>query len=1126
MNTSPSKASQAKKIDGDLALAFDVGHSSIGWAVLQSLPSQSPSLLGCGAVIFPADDCLASQRRGFRRQRRHVRATRQRIARLKKLLAHLAVLSRKDLDAPGCAWPWLLAARVLRGGELLTWAELWDVLRWYAHNRGYDGNKRWSAQEAVAEAEDTEKVSNARALYEKYGTHTMSETFCAVCGLDPLGEKRSCNLSGDKRPKAMNAAFPREDVEAEVRAILEKHIGVLPKLDAAFIRALFSDWRAIPAPGLKLPQRYRGGLLFGQLVPRFENRIIARCPITFERVLQQISAETGDAERAKAEAAKRAKVPAKECREFYEFRWAMQLANVMVATNGSRHPQRLIENENWRRAVDVRIRERGYFTPGEFKKAVSEATGGAKDNLGQMLLHPDAQKALLLDPVKKLISSDALVSAVWPHLSKPMQQRAAGKWRRGKTLTLAQLVADASDAAAIQTALQKHLDTANTKKAKRENPLTREQLLATPLHVERLEGRAPYHREILREAVADVMERGIHPNEETGSARGTLFRSDAIRDAQLRRDIDEQTNNHLVRHRLRILERLHADLLKAYAADDKTRIARLTIEVNRDLREFSGMTAKQIVTDFNRRLNNFKTVSDRLEKAFAGKDVPITPGLIRKARIAEDLGWKCPYTGKSFDEFDLLYRRVDKDHIIPRSDRPSDSLDSLVITFTEINRWKGKRTAVRFVEEEQSKPVPGLPHLTIKPLTVFQKDVEAMETFKGHDDDKRRKKNRKRLLQIRDFVEKEFVPADLTQTSQLVRLGAQALERAYDGKGPKPLSLPGSVTGAVRKSWDVLHCLASANPCVTKETTKAEVRDITHLHHALDACVLGFASIFLPGRGRDGGAWELLVKRRLNPDEQKRAREVFGAQIEITQAGELRLADLAPQFKEQIRQRLVERRVVQHVPAEMAGLPAQLNAWRVEHVEGSRAFLRQRMRQADGTRKDSRKDVELSKLIGLEPEGDAGKLKALKAALILDQNYGIAILDHVEPPEPPQQKGKRHQQPPSAVVEAIPYHKVWHRLQRLKERNLGKMPRVLRKGMLIHVPDGNYCRGFWRVVSIKNTEAFGLVVDVAAPDGTGMSRQNQKVLNLIRDGLQLIETPLNGIAMPQTPASENSTPRE
>ena len=125
----------------DLHLAFDVGHSSIGWAVLQAQQTKnSLNLLGTGVVTFEADDCLASKRRGYRRQRRHVRSTRQRVARMEKLLAHLGALTAADLNAKhrqagGDPAPWLLAARVLspKGGQppvLLTWVQLWDVLRW------------------------------------------------------------------------------------------------------------------------------------------------------------------------------------------------------------------------------------------------------------------------------------------------------------------------------------------------------------------------------------------------------------------------------------------------------------------------------------------------------------------------------------------------------------------------------------------------------------------------------------------------------------------------------------------------------------------------------------------------------------------------------------------------------------------------------------------------------------------------------------------------------------------------------------------------------------------------------------------------------------------------------------
>src|SRR5208283_4039164 len=106
----------------------------------------------------------------YRRQRRHIRSTKQRIARMKMILKHLGVLSEPELNRNDCAWPWLLAARVLRGGELLTWPEFWDVLRWYAHNRGYDGNRRWSAAEAESQQDDSQKEANARTLMGKYGT--------------------------------------------------------------------------------------------------------------------------------------------------------------------------------------------------------------------------------------------------------------------------------------------------------------------------------------------------------------------------------------------------------------------------------------------------------------------------------------------------------------------------------------------------------------------------------------------------------------------------------------------------------------------------------------------------------------------------------------------------------------------------------------------------------------------------------------------------------------------------------------------------------------------------------------------------------------------------------------------
>ena len=796
-----------------------------------------------------------------------------------------------------------------------------------------------------------------------------------------------------------------------MRRILRAHFDKLDHVNSDLERALLGRdtndklaWQTIACPDLKLPGRYQGGLLFGQLVPRFDNRIIALCPIT------------------------NAKVPARYCREFLDFRWGMQLANIRVAANGTGDLRPLIAEE--RKAIDAQMRELGSMTETELAKAVRKLTGCTRDNLETMFMHPDAKEALLLDPVRKLVRSEKL-KTLWPLLSERMQRTAANIWRRGKSITLQglreRIESGGDSAATFDAELERLFDAARLKKRRKDQAApTREDFLGEPLLVRRLDGRAAYARPILRKAFAEVME-GKHPKEEGGC----LFRSAEIRDAQLQRKIDDQTNNHLVRHRLLILERLQRDIIHDYAGGDAARIGRVTIEVNRDLREMSGKTAKEKAQELGQRLSNFKSVTKKLEEAFAGQNIHISPGLIRKARIAEDLGWTCPYTSQSYDALQLLDRRVDKDHIIPRTERTSDSLDSLAITFSAVNKWKGKRTALKFIEDEQGNPVPDMPHLSIVTLTQYKAFVDKLDTFRGHDDDKRRKRNRQRLLLIRDYEEPEFTPRDLTQTSQLVRLGAQVLRRAFGNVAAQPVatSMPGSVTGTVRKGWNLLGCLASANPNVLNEAgeprTKTEIREITHLHHALDACVLALASHFIPN---NGAVWELIVKRRLNEAEQMELRTATKGLFQFSAERRFGLCELAKDLKAQLRQRLAERRVVQHVPSEMTGLHAEQNAWRVVKVENGEALLQQRIRQPDGSRLLKEAREKTNKLLGLQPKGGEGKLKKISGTLVIPDNYGLAL-----DPEPT----------------IIPFHKVWERLQRLKEANGGKVPRVLRIGQLI-----------------------------------------------------------------------------
>ncbi len=1075
-----------EEIKPDLHLAFDVGHSSIGWAVFKANgllrhnnPGSSIDLLGCGVVTFRADDCLASKRRDYRRQRRHIRSTRQRIRRMKMLLAHLGVLTEKELDRPGCAWPWQLAARVLSsksGGNpsvLLTWAELWDVLRWYAHNRGYDGNQRWSGAE-LDNSEDSEKEANARGLMGEHSTKTMAETFCAVCGIDPLGQKKSCNVDPEKRFKSKNAAFPREIVESEVRQILRAHLGKLKAADEKLERALFEDWRALPCPALELARRYQGGLLFGQLVPRFDNRIISKCPISGE------------------------KVPTRDCAEFLNFRWGMMLANIRVGRTMDRELRPL--NLEERTAIDKLIRERGFFTAKELKTAVRANTKCERDNLDTMLMHPDAKDALLVDPAKKLETSDKL-APFWTLMPIRLQKRYRGQLRRGKVISLRimreQLEKSGEPVAAFDAELQRQIDSANTNSKKNKQAASLESLLGDVFTLPKISGRAAYARPILMRAFEEVMS-GRHPKEEGGC----LFITDKMREAQLNRPISEQTNNHLVRHRLLILERLASDIVKDYAAGEKQRVEKITIEVNRDLRQMSGKTAKEKAQEMGSRIANHHLVAEKLEaalgnKKIGGRPVQITAGLIRKGRLAEDLGWTCPYTGQKFEAIDLVTRRVDKDHVVPRSERSSDALDSLVVTFSTVNKWKGKRTAWQFIEQEQGKPVPDAPNLSIISLSRYKAFVENLDSRKGHDDDKRRKKKRKELMLLPRYEEKEFTPRDLTQTSQLVRLGAQTLRRVFAGgkKQPVIVSLPGSVTGTVRKAWKILGCLSLANPQVLDEAggirSKTEIRDITHLHHALDACVLGLASYFIPNNGR---IWELILRRNLT-DSEKRELESLGV-FAFNAENRFEMRDLDSRIKEQIRNRLAEKRVVQHIPARMSGLRVEQNIWRVVSVEGEEATIQQRMRAPDGTLPAPKQATEkIGRLLGLQGNSSVGKLMRLKGALVIPDNFGVAL-----DPEPT----------------IIPFHNVWPRISQLRAANGGKYPRILRNGGLVVIAKGNN-KGIWRVIS---TEATGRV-RITFPDTVRRieSPPNYKKVSLsslLRDGLKPAKSLYTGLACPTT----------
>jgi hypothetical protein len=1008
-----------------LTVSLDIGHSSIGWSVLEE--GDEPNILGCGSLLFQADDCLASKRRVFRSTRRNVAAKRNRIARMAALLKHLGVFAQHQDEVVPNSSPWVDAARVIRGIEVLDWPRLWNVIRWYAHNRGYDGNKAWSKLGEEDDAEDeTKRVQIANSLMSEHGTKTMAETICAMLGIDPAKKKRSST----KQYKTGDHAYDRGVVEGEVRQVLEAHVGKLHAMDDRLVKTLMEDASLIKCPTYDLVLRHRRGLLFGGFVPRFDNRLIPVCPVTGE------------------------KTPSKRRKEFYEYRWAMTLAGLRVYVDSGEYRSL---NSSERQLLDARIREKGFLTKASLKKFLLSEFNVSESNADTYFLVPEMEKALLFDPAKKAIDLSQLPDA-FHTLPKNVRRRIASRLNKLKGAPPASWLEYADDPEAMKGLMELAYDKA-MKRKKKKPPF--DDWINSGLDVARHfpSGRSPYARSIMTKAVQEVMA-GDDPRE----SGGCLASVSEITPEKLSVPIDKQTNNHLIRHRLLLTEKLYMEIIKKYAEGDLSRVNKVVIETARDLREFSGKTSKEKQQIINGKLAHHRKAVSFLEneRLSAGLNFNVSAGIIRKTRIALDMDWKCPFTGDTYDLKDILDGKIDVEHVIPRSIRPSDSLNGLVLTFKEVNRWKGNRTAFQFIASEGGQPVPGMPQKSIMQMARYESFVKRLKDSGASGDDARRMKGRKQFLRLQNFNERDsdFTPGDLTITSHLNRLATFRIRGVHkdDASPPSFIALPGSVTGMTRRCWRLLGCLSQANPRVQNEDgstkTKTEVRGVTHLHHALDASVAAITANLIPN---DGEVWRLLSKRRLTDREASFFADV--PMVAIGAKNQPDLKELPSSLKKNLSERLAERRVRIHVPSRMGAFRPDENEYGVDSVN--------EVEQTATLHRGGKlyKNKKFGQIVGLKPTGDS-KLESRKAVRLFEGNYGIWLGD---PPE------------------VIPMLRSWQKIQELKLKD-PKAP-ILRNGDLIEVAKGTY-KGEWRVTSIKNT-ATGYQLALAPLDAVPSKDMNE-----------------------------------
>ena len=1017
--------------NGKIDVSLDLGYASIGWAVAEA-NGREPIMRGCGTVVFEPDRCLASERRGYRRQRRHIRATRTRILRMKDYLLAQCVLTPAvaGLKHPHPE-PWRLAAQALRGERELTAPELWAVLLWYAHNRGYDGNRLWSR--VREDDEDIKKVEAAKEAMRQYGTATMAETVLdIVTDGNPSGPATMAY-------KARNLAFDRRQTMREAETILRAHIGKLPGLTETVVHALMAD--PVREPDAlrdwpNIPRAYLGGLLAGQIKPRFDNRLAPRCPIDG------------------------VKTPLKSCDAFLAFRWAELLSHVQ----------------------------------NDFAKAVRNLVACTHDNLDMLLSTPDAEELLVRYPgLAQLDKTFDIANFRQDAATQATLRRLSHALAKGRAIPRAAILP--------LLARDKSKDSAD------------------PFSARLPVGRAPYSERVMRQAVAEIFA-GKDPH----GVGGVLYRDASKEDPLPEADIDRATNNHLVRHRIKILLRLLGDIVHDYAENNPARIGNLFVEVARDIKDFSGKTQTEIKGELSRLRSASLQATAKAAKMLGCPEAAVTARLRKKIQIAQDLNFTCPYTGKTFDAWDIRSKTVDLDHILPHSQRATDAMDALVLTFNAVNRLKGARTARQFIRDcgGQTLQATG-PNGQIIPLQIRTEGeyLAAIERLKcassvrKERDIARRRVEKLRMLTVDEA--KGMTQGMLTQTSAIAKLAHRAILGWFKAHGCKPIRptlIPGRITKEIRSHYDLLGMLAQFDVRLiqsyeengvqkTRVVPKGDMRNLTHMHHAVDAIAILLAGTLITPNNH---VWDLMVKRRQTEEEQLflRANGPFAWDSH----GHLTLQRLSPAVERPIRAALGELRTVRYASKRLGRTALKETQWRVEKIENDRVFLR----QGHG-KTANHKNLSITAVYGLNPSGGDGKLLRNNAVYQIDENYAIALTT-----------------PPKLIRNCF----AWRELQALAAKNGSKVPRLLRRGNLIYIPSGER-KGLWSIDSLKESKQKGVLVDLsysynASTDDDSRCRWREVAItrlqkeNAIFPRYRLTGVPACPITSLKSPASKKRKP--
>lgn len=245
-----------------------------------------------------------------------------------------------------------------------------------------------------------------------------------------------------------------------------------------------------------------------------------------------------------------------------------------------------------------------------------------------------------------------------------------------------------------------------------------------------------------------------------------------------------------------------------------------------------------------------------------GRSELISNAEIEKYKLWAEQGYKSPYSGKPIPLAWLFSteKRVEIDHIIPRSRYYDDSYGNKVLVEAEFNAEKNNRLAIQFIDECQNKVIQLSDGSTrsVLDLDTYQKIVESMFSSK-------KKIKHLKLYEVPEgFVERQmndtkYISRTVAQFLRPIALGNETISE--DGKktiDEGVVYTSGAITSDLKSKWGLnvlwkellrprferLEKILGEKLIVEDETKRGiyhftkEYKRIDHRHHALDALVI------------------------------------------------------------------------------------------------------------------------------------------------------------------------------------------------------------------------------------------------------------------------------------------------